>query len=208
MFATFRPVKLRSFLIGGVVIALAVSGSLIGLTQAHAVADHLTVTTAATSVTVTSGAVFTTQSVIAIQDSTNVTDTTVTSTVYATVSAGATLVGAGSVAAVSGVATFSGLGVVGTVGTTYTITYHSGTLSIATQTITVATAGTATKLAITTNAAGAVSGSAFATQPVVEIRDSAGNKVTSSTVTVTAIVSSGATAMGTTAVAAVGGVVT
>ena len=206
--ANVRPIQLRSLVIGVVVIALAVGGSLIGLSQAHAVADHLTVTTAAASATVTSGAAFTTQPVIAIQNSSNVTDVTVTDTVYAAVSTGATLVGAGSIAAVSGVATFTGLGVVGTVGTTYTITYHSGTLSVATQTITVAAAGAATKLAITTNAAGAVSGTAFATQPVVEIRDSAGNKVTSSTVTVTAIVSSGATAIGTTAVAAVAGVVT
>ena len=206
--ANVRPIQLRSLVIGVVVIALAVGGSLIGLSQAHAVADHLTVTTAAASATVTSGAAFTTQPVIAIQNSSNVTDVTVTDTVYAAVSTGATLVGAGSIAAVSGVATFTGLGVVGTVGTTYTITYHSGTLSVATQTVTVAAAGTAAKLAITTNAAGAVSGTAFATQPVVEIRDSAGNKVTSSTVTVTAIVSSGATAIGTTAVAAVSGVVT
>ena len=93
--ANVRPIQLRSLVIGVVVIALAVGGSLIGLSQAHAVADHLTVTTAAASATVTSGAAFTTQPVIAIQNSSNVTDVTVTDTVYAAVSTGATLVGAG-----------------------------------------------------------------------------------------------------------------
>jgi alpha-tubulin suppressor-like RCC1 family protein len=45
--------------------------------------------------------------------------------------------------------------------------------------------GSASQLAVTTQAAGAKSGAAFTTQPVVEVRDAAGNRVTDNTATVT-----------------------
>ena len=71
------------------------------------------------------------------------------------------------------------------------------------------TPGSASQLALRTQPAGAVSTIALATQPVLEIRDAAGNLVTSSTLTVTASVGAGnATLSGTSAIAAVGGVVT
>ena len=190
---------------------LLTAGGLASISSAWAVADHLTVTTPATAVTVTSGAVFTTQPVITLQNAAGTTDTTApaaTATVYATVSGSASLVGTPSVMAVTGVATFSGLGIVGTVGSTYTITYFSGTYDVATQAVTVAAAGSASRLAITTDAAGAVSGAAFTSQPVLEIRDAGGSRVTSSTASVTAIASIGATEIGTTTVAAVAGVAT
>ena len=171
---------------------LLTAGGLAWVSSAWAAADRLTVTTPATAAPVTSGAAFTTQPVITLQNADGTTDTTApaaTATVYATVSWSASLVGTPSVAAVNWVATFSGLGIVGTVGSTYTITYYSGTYDLATQAVTVAAAGSASRLAITTNAAGAVSGAAFTTQPVLEIRDAGGNRVTSSTASVTAIAS-------------------
>lgn len=66
----------------------------------------------------------------------------------------------------------------------------------------------ATKLAITTAAAGPASGAAFTTQPVVTIQDELSATVTASTATVTATVSSGATLVGTTSVNASSGVAT
>jgi hypothetical protein len=62
--------------------------------------------------------------------------TTSSAVVTATVSAGATLVGTTTATASSGVATFTGLGVNGTIGTEYTITYTSGSLTSATTTVT------------------------------------------------------------------------
>jgi|GEM_PF-879174 len=70
------------------------------------------------------------------------------------------------------------------------------------------TAPTATASAITTSPAGAASGRAFTTQPVVRITDSGGNTVISSGVVVTATVSSGATLVGTTTATASSGIAT
>ncbi len=72
-----------------------------------------------------------------------------------------------------------------------------------------ATVGAPTQLAITTQPAGAVSGTAFTTQPVVQIRDANGNLVSSSSLAVTATVASGTgSAAGTVTVNAVNGVAT
>ena len=72
------------------------------------------------------------------------------------------------------------------------------------------TAGAATQLALTTAPVGGASGAALGTQPVVTIRDSAGNTVTTSTASVTVAIGSGAggTLGGTKTVSAVGGVAT
>ena len=60
------------------------------------------------------------------------------------------------------------------------------------------TAGVATQLALTTSAAGTASGVAFTTQPVVAIRDGAGNTVTSDNSSiVTMTVSAGGSVVGT-----------
>jgi hypothetical protein len=62
---------------------------------------------------------------------------------------------------------------------------------------------------ITTQPAGAFTGTAFSTQPVVKITDAGGNTITSSTANVVASIASGAgTLSGTTTVAAVNGVAT
>jgi hypothetical protein len=69
--------------------------------------------------------------------------------------------------------------------------------------------GPATQLAVRTQPVGAPVGTPLATQPVIEIRDAAGNLVTTSTASVTAsIASGGGTLVGTSTVAAVGGVAT
>jgi len=154
-----------------------------------------------------SGAAFTTQPVVTIRDSAGNTVTSSTATVTMTVSAGGTVVGTSSVNAVSGVATFTTVGISGTAGTAYTLTFVSTGLTSATQSIT-PTAGSATQLVLTTQPVGALSGAAFTTQPVVTIRDSAGNTVTSSTATVTMTVSAGGTVVGTSSVNAVSGVAT
>jgi CSLREA domain-containing protein len=68
--------------------------------------------------------------------------------------------------------------------------------------------GAATQANITTLPAGSASGSPFTTQPVITIMDALGNTVTNSTASVTMMVSSGATTLGTTTVNAVNGVAT
>ncbi len=86
------------------------------------------------------------------------------------------------------------------------------TASIASLTANVAvtvTPGAAAALAIRTQPVGTTSGSALAAQPVIEIRDLAGNLVTSSTASVTVTIGSGGgTLSGSTTVAAVGGIAT
>jgi hypothetical protein len=144
------------------------------------------------------GIAFTTQPIVSILDSGNNVVTTSAATVTATVSAGGSLVGTAAVDAASGVATFgtaagaaSDLGISGTAGTSYTVTYASGSLTSVSQTI-VVRAGPATALQITTSSSSSVaSGAAFATQPVVRVVDAAGNVVTTSTDLVTATVSAG-----------------
>jgi hypothetical protein len=69
--------------------------------------------------------------------------------------------------------------------------------------------GPATQLAITTQAAGAVSGAAFSTQPVVEIRDAAGRRVpTDNGSVVTMTVNSNGSTVGTATATATAGVAT
>jgi hypothetical protein len=124
------------------------------------------------------------------------------------VSAGATVVGTATATAANGVATFSGIGISGIAGTSYTLSFGSGALTSATQSIT-PTAGAPSQLVLTTAAATAKSDSAFRTQPVVAVRDAAGNTVTSDNSTVvTMTVSAGATVVGTATATAAAGVAT
>jgi hypothetical protein len=91
---------------------------------------------------------------------------------------------------------------------TATITATSGSVSSAGVTVTV-TPGAAAQLALRTQPDGAASAAPLATQPVVEVRDAAGNVVTTSTLPVTVALASGGGTMGGTSVAnAVNGVAT
>ncbi|MFZ4611765.1 MAG: beta strand repeat-containing protein, partial [Gemmataceae bacterium] len=155
-----------------------------------------------------SGSAFTTQPIITIKDTFgNTVNTNVSVTM--TVSSGATTLGTTTINAVAGIATFTNVGISGIDGTPYTLTFTSTGLTIATQTITITTTfGTATQVILTTPALGSASGSAFTTQPVITIKDAAGNIVTNSTASVTMTVSSGATTVGTTTINAVAGIAT
>ena len=89
-----------------------------------------------------------------------------------------------------------------------TITASSGGVTSSGVTITVS-AGAPAQIGIRTQPDGAASGTAFATQPIAEVRDAAGNPITSSVATVTAAIGSGGgTLTGTTTVTAVGGIST
>ena len=173
-----------------------------------------------------SGAAFSTQPVVTLRDSGGNTVTGSTDSVTASVSlagggVGGSLVGTSRVALSSGVATFTNLGLTGTAGTTYRITYTltdgSGVavagVATSVQDV-VASVGAPASIALTTPATDAVSGLAFGTQPIVTVRDSGGNTVTSSTMDVTVTLTagtggglvSGATAPASVTVSAVDGV--
>jgi alpha-tubulin suppressor-like RCC1 family protein len=169
-------------------------------------ADAAALQLAQQAVGAASGAAFVTAPKVRIRDAYGNQVTTSAAAVTLTVSSGASIVGTATANAVNGEATFSTAGLSGTVGD-YTLTYSATGLTAATQTIAL-TAGAPSQLAITTQPTGAVSGAAFTTQPVVELRDAQGNRTTS-TLTVTASVASGGgTLQGTAAVAAVNGVAT
>ena len=177
-----------------------------------------------------SGAVFTTQPRVAVRDAARNTVTTDNSSVITmtvstgativgtatqtavngiatlTVNAGATIVGTATQTAVNGIATFSTVGLSGTAAT-YMLTFATGSLTSATQTIALG-AGTGTQLALTTSAAGAASGAAFTTQPIVAIQDAAGNTNTSAVDVITMTVSAGGTVVGTATKTAVNGIAT
>ena len=101
-----------------------------------------------------------------------------TSIVTARITSGGVSVTNGAQTAVNGVATFTGLALNAKVGT-YTLTFTDGVLSAAVSTSVTVYVGPATQLVVTTEpSAVAQSGVALATQPVVELRDSGGNVVT------------------------------
>jgi len=101
----------------------------------------------------------------------------------------------------SGVATFTNLVITGTAGAR-TLTFSAPQLTAVTSSSITVTAAAASQVAITTQpSATALSGAAFATQPVVRLRDAAGNNVSQSGVTITASIASGTGTLGGTATA-------
>jgi hypothetical protein len=187
------------------------SGSLASAPQTIALgfgaADHLAISTAAANAV--NGSAFGVLPVITIQDQSNNTVTNLTSAVTVS-SSGSSLSGTSLlVNAVGGIATFSSnaLKLTGAAGT-YTLTYaisSPSALSV-TQPITV-TPGAATKLALTTPAAGFVNRTDFTTAPAVSIEDASGNVVTTANANITVSIDSG-TLTGATTVAASSGVAT
>jgi len=166
----------------------------------------------------TAGADFDTQPVVTIQDADGNKVTTSTAAVTLAITpgtgtSGADLSGNTTVNAVNGVATFSGLSV-NLAGSGYTLGATSGTLTPATSTAFDVVAGSAAKLAFTTQPGSSNTvGAALGTQPVVAIRDAGGNTVTTSTDAVTLAITpgtgaSGADLSGTKTVNAVNGVAT
>jgi hypothetical protein len=79
--------------------------------------------------------------------------------------------------AVNGVATFDDLKI-NKVGNGYTLTAASGSLTGATSSPFNITLGAPAELAFTSQPSGGTTGTAFATQPAVEVRDAGGNRIT------------------------------
>ena len=184
--------------------------STVGLTTLTSASEQFTVSTGpAVALELTtlsrgtaSGAAFSTQPVLAVRDSGGNLVTNQAGTVRATVASGASLEGTVSKALVDGIADFdgTGLGITGVAGTTYVVTYtvRNGSnaaiagIAAATQSIEVSV-GAPKSLALTQPALHSAqiparSGTAFATQPVVTVKDSGGNTVTVSTAEVVASV--------------------
>ncbi|MBM4215963.1 MAG: hypothetical protein FJ173_07325, partial [Gammaproteobacteria bacterium] len=145
-------------------------------------ATKLSLTTSAASAI--SGAAFSTQPVLQLRDDSNNAIGQSGMVITLSLSAGATVVGTATATTnASGVATFTNVGLTGTIGTTYTLTYSAPGLTSVTQTLT-ATAGPANRVVFTTQPSGSALGKNFGSQPVVEIQDQYGNRV-SSTASVT-----------------------
>ncbi|MFN7453528.1 MAG: LamG-like jellyroll fold domain-containing protein [Pseudobdellovibrionaceae bacterium] len=150
--------------------------------------------------------VWSTQPVLEVRDTygNRVTDSSAGVVVALTTGTG-TLSGTVSVSASSGVVTFTNLRL-NLVGTNKVLTATSAGLSSAVSNAFTITNGAPSQLVFTSQPTSATAGMNFASQPVVEIRDSAGNVVpTSASVTLTA---ANGTLLGTSTVSAVNGVVT
>ena len=154
-----------------------------------------------------SGTALVTQPVVQLRDAGNVVVAGASAPVTAAIAGGSgTLAGTTTVNAVNGTATFADLAITGS--GTHTLSFSSTGLAPATSSVFIVT-GPPTQLAIATQPQGAVSGSAFTTQPSVQVRDVDGNVATTSTALVTAAIASGNGVLsGTVAVAAVNGVAT
>src|SRR5439155_1671740 len=100
---------------------------------------------------------------------------------------------------------FNGLAITGAAGD-YTLRFDSGSLTPATSGTITLSAGTATQLTITTQpSATAASGAAFGQQPVIQVRDVAGNPVGGAGGAVTAAIATGRGTVGGTPAAATNG---
>jgi hypothetical protein len=136
------------------------------------------------------GASLATQPVVKVLDSGNNIVTSSSASIDVSASGG-TLGGTTSISASSGVATFTDLTFAGTANTNYTLTFASSGFTSQTSSNFSVGVGAATKLVLTTSAATAKYGQAFATQPVVQVQDAGSNVVTTSSALVTASLSSG-----------------
>ena len=160
----------------------------------------------------TAGAPLPQQPVVAVEDGFGNRITTSTAAVtlaLATHPSGATLGGGATAAAAAGLATFSGL-FTNRAATGLSLVASAPGLASATSTLFDVAAGTATRLAFTTQPSGGAAGAAWAQQPLVVVQDALGNTVPT-TVTVTLALANnpgGATLSGTAADAAVNGVAT
>ncbi len=145
-----------------------------------------------------SGVVFGQQPAVQLQDpfGNTVTQSNVQVTA-AVVGPGATLRGTTTVGtSAAGTASFSNLNLFGAAGA-YRIVFSAGALAMDTTNVVALTAGAAAKLVLTTQpAASAQNGAVFATQPVVQVEDSAGNAVAANGLSVTATIATGAGTLG------------
>jgi hypothetical protein len=159
------------------------------------------------------GSAFTTQPQVTVKDAQGnivVDDSSTVVTVSITAGpVGASLIGDGTAVATAGIASFTNLGISGPPGT-YTLTFSAGgSITDDTQLVTLQV-GPAAVLDDSVPAAGATYGSAFTTQPVITIDDSAGNLVTTdnTTVVTATIIDDTGTVLATATATASGGVAT
>ena len=148
--------------------------------------------------TATSGQVFSTSTVVQLRDvsGNNVPQAGVTVSAAPTPGAGVTLGGASVATGASGAATFSALTLTGPAAS-YTLTFSSGALPTVTSTAIALSAGSGSRLSITTQpSATAQNGVPFAQQPVIQLRDASNNPVAQSGVVVTVAVLTGGGALG------------
>src|SRR5213076_1192941 len=181
----------------------AVSGT---ITVGAGAATQLTLTTQP-SATAQSGVAFAQQPVVQLRDGDGNAVNQAGVTITAAIATGGGTLGGTVTAATngSGVASFTNLSISGTAGER-TLTFSAtGFVSVTSGPVTI-TAGAATQLTLTTQPSStAQSGVAFAQQPVVQLRDGAGNAVSQAGVTVTAAIATGGGTLGGTLTATTNG---
>src|ERR1039458_10031744 len=141
-----------------------------------------------------SGSMLTFQPVLTVEDSSNEVVTAATTPIAfnPAVPSSGTMSSCTSLVPQSGVITVANCIFAGVVGTPYTIVATSGSLTSApSSSFTPTGPGPASQLDFTTSPVAGVSGAAFATQPIVNVEDSAGNIVTSSHAVITLTSSDG-----------------
>lgn len=154
------------------------------------------------------GLAFAQQPVVRVGDA-NCNTVSSTATVSLALTSGSgSLAGTVAVSAVEGVAAFTGISIQ-SVGTGKVITASSAGLTSAVSTSFQVSPGAPSQVVITTQPGGGVAGAAWAQQPVVELRDSFGNRATQSSASVSATLVDNAHGpiLGTVTVSAVQGVV-
>lgn len=170
-----------------------------GDTLPAVVSNTITLSTAATKLVITtpssttalSGAALTVQPVVTVEDASNHTVVANDGTVTATITVGGVSVTNPTATSPNGVATFAGLALNASAGT-YTLTFSDGALTTAVSATITVSVGAAAKLKILTEPSTAVqSGAALSQQPVVQVQDSGGNPITTTTSTITATLTAG-----------------
>jgi hypothetical protein len=171
--------------------------STVSVTVAHGEASYVTITTSANA---KNAQALASQPVVKIYDVDGNLVTTgaqSTQTVELVVSPG-TLTGVTAISASGGIATFSGVAIEGSTGSkTITARIYSPSTLAANQVVELGV-GVATKLILETSGAGAASGYALTTQPVLTLRDSSNNLVTGVAHNVVASINPAASLSGTT----------
>ena len=199
--------------------AYTLTASATGLTSATSSAFDISAGAAAKLAFVTqpgnssAGNILTGPPTVVVQDSLGNTITSATASITVAIGsnpAGGVLSGTTTVNASAGSASFNDLSI-DKIGTGYTLTAASTGLTGATSGAFNIGAGTATKLAFTTQPGSAVVGSSISGPPTVTVQDALGNTATSSNSSVTIAIGtnpSGGTLSGTTTVSATSGVAT
>ena len=155
-----------------------------------------------------SGVALTAQPVVEVRDAADNVVTSSVSVTAAIATGGGALLGVAIANAQQGVLTYTDLTIIETIGSR-TLQFTASGLTGVTSAPFTLNAGAASRLVVRTQPAGALSGAPFLTQPIVEVRDGADNVVTTSSVPITAAISTGGgTITGTTQVTATAGVAT